>query len=86
MYIGEKNLDRLTTFVCGYIHGVYIETGILLQFLNGFQEYVEAHYGLADNENVFQHWSEIISFFNATKEEAFDEFYALMDAFLAIQA
>lgn len=81
-YIGKKNLERLITFISGYIHGVYVERGIRLQFLPGFQKFVENYYDLKDNIHVFRHWSGIISFFNSTEDEAFDEFYILLNEFL----
>jgi len=80
-FIGEKSLSRLLSFITGYIYCVHEREGVVLDFLPGFQEFIEMHYGLKDNSHVFQHWSKIISFFTSTDEEAFDEFYKLLNQY-----
>ncbi|MDR1563943.1 MAG: hypothetical protein LBS74_03190 [Oscillospiraceae bacterium] len=82
VYIGRKSLEKLLNFVYGYIHCMYEYSGTNPVFLHGFQQFIEEYYDLQDNTHVFRNWSEIISFFNATEEEAFDEFYRLVDVFL----
>ena len=84
VYIGRKSLERLTTFISGYIQCLYDIEGSCPDFLPGFQKYIEARYGLKDNIFIFRHWSEIISFFNATEDEAFDEFYELLKQYLNV--
>jgi len=80
--IGQKSLDRLITFVDGYIYCTNEQENVHLNFLTGFQEYIEKYYDMHDNIHLFHNWSEIICFFNATEEEAFDAFYKHMNLFL----
>lgn len=84
VFIGKKSLDHLVTFVSGYIKCIYDQDGVPPIFLPGFQEFVEMHYDISGNVHVFRHWSEIISFFSTTEEEAFDEFYKLLEVFLRL--
>ena len=79
--IGKKSLDRLTACLSGYIYCIYEKEGRVLEVLPGFQEFVERHYNLHNNIYVFRHWTDIICFFTATEEDAFDEFYKLLDEF-----
>lgn len=81
LFIGKKSLDRLTTFVTGYIHCAYIKDGVMLQFLPGFQEFVENRYGKHSGRN----WPHIIEFYSVYEEDAFDKFYDLLDEFREIQ-
>jgi len=81
MYIGGKDLNKLTTFITGYHYNFYVETGLHIPLLPGFQEFVLKHYKLSGNTHVFRHWSSIIAFFSATDEDAFDTFYELLDKF-----
>ena len=78
--IGKKSLDRLVTFLCGYVHGIYAVTNNHLIVLPGFQEFVQQKYGINDH-----YWADIILFccFN-NDEEAFDVFYELLDEFLKL--
>jgi hypothetical protein len=75
--IGKKSLDRLSTFVYGYLCCMYERDGVYPAFLPGFQEYVEERYGI----HTAHHWSEIIQFFCKSEEEAFGKFYELLDEF-----
>lgn len=77
--IGKKSLERLVSFVWGYIHCMY-DNGIKLNgFLPGFQQYIEDRYNIHTDHN----WSSIIQFFSNSDAEAFDLFYQLLDDFLA---
>ena len=79
VYIGKKNLGRMVTFISGFIQGIHVETGVWLQFLPGFQEYIEDHY----NIHTDRHWSSVIQFIYFREEDAFDAFFKLLDLFLA---
>lgn len=81
MYIGKKDLNLLITFIYGCLHGIFIESGEIIEFLPEFQEFVQKYYGINRNIHVIQHWTNIIIFFTATEEEAFDEFYTLIDKY-----
>lgn len=81
VYIGGKSLVRLVDFVDGYIECMYERDGVVPKFLYGFQQFVENYYGLQD-VSVPRHWSNIILFFNVREEDAFDEFYKLLEKFL----
>jgi len=81
VYLGKKKLDGLATFLSGYMCCLNDRNIVDYGNLKGFQEFIEKHYELQDNVKVCRHWSDIISFFNETEEEAFDEFYVLLEQF-----
>lgn len=78
LYIGKKSLDRLVTYVSGYMHRAYEAEGVHQEFLPGFQDYIAELYGI----HSAHHWSSIIQFYCSYEEEAFDKFYELLDDFL----
>jgi len=77
VYFGKKSLDRLSTFLSGYICCVSERDGEIGEYLPGFQEFISERYNIRSTH----HWSEIIQFYCSTEEEAFDEFYKLLDEF-----
>ena len=77
VYFGKKSLDRLTAFLSGYMCCVHERDGGSTVYLPGFQEFVSERY----NIKSAQHWSNIITFFSSTEEDAFDLFYELLDEF-----
>ena len=78
VYFGKKSLERLATFLSGYMCCVSERDGVTSEYLPGFQEFIAERY----NIRSAHHWSEIIRFFCTTDEEAFDEFYKLLDEFI----
>lgn len=79
MYIGEKSLDKLVTFVSGYMHCMNQRDKIFTNDFEGFQEFIEKNYDIYNNVHFFEHWSVIIEFFCSIKENAFDKFYELLE-------
>ncbi|MBQ2675973.1 MAG: hypothetical protein IJF54_01040 [Clostridia bacterium] len=77
VYFGCKSLDSLATFLSGYMCRVHETTSDSGEALPGFQEFVQEKYGIQSS----QHWSQIIRFFSATEESAFDEFFKLLDEY-----
>ena len=59
-----------------------VRDGVCPEGFQKFQVFVEKYYDLHQNINTNRHWSDIIKFFNQNEEEAFDEFYRLLDDFL----
>ena len=82
VFLGKKTLNGLSSYVYGYIHCMHVRDNIEPKSFEGFQEFVEKHYDLHDNIHSNRHWSNIIEFFNPIEEEAFDEFYKLLDEFV----
>ena len=77
LYIGKKSLDRLTTFINGYMHCMFMRDGDCPPFLPNFQEFIADRYGIQSSH----HWSSIIQFHSIYEEDAFDQFYELLDEF-----
>jgi hypothetical protein len=77
VYIGKKSLDRLATFISGYMCCVHERDGASPEYLPGFQEFIAERY----NIHSVHGWPEIIQFFNVTEEDAFDEFYRLLNTY-----
>ena len=79
--IGKKSLDKMITYVTGYIHCMHIRDGKSPGFLPGFQKFIDEYY----NIDSAYHWSEIIQSFCLSDEEAFDKFFILLDEFMSEQ-
>ena len=79
VYLGKKTLDGVASLIGGYILCMYERDGVHPEFLTYFQDFVVKHYGI--QEHAWQHWTDIIRFFNPTEEDAFDEFYMLVDEY-----
>lgn len=77
IYLGKKSLERLVFFLSGYMYCMDERSESTAHYLPGFQEFIEEYY----NIQSVHHWSEIIRFFCVTEEDAFDEFYRLLDEF-----
>ena len=77
LYIGKKSLDRLSDFLSGYVYCMYEQQGLSVQPLPGFQEYISKEFAIQSAHN----WSDIISFFSSSEEEAFDNFYIFINRF-----
>lgn len=77
VYFGKKTLTDLSIFLSGYMCCTFERDGGTLEYLPGFQEFIEKRY----NIKIARHWSEIICFFSFTEEDAFDQFYMLLDEY-----
>ena len=73
----KKTLTDLSIFLSGYMCCTFERDGGTLEYLPGFQEFIEKRY----NIKIARHWSEIICFFSSTEEDAFDQFYMLLDEY-----
>ncbi len=75
LFIGKKEINRLRDFISGYccaIHDI-AEDGLNFRF----QRFIEEKTGIS---HPSMHWSKIISI-GRTDEEAFDEFFRLLDEY-----
>lgn len=79
VYIGEKNLSRLVDFMGGYVICLYQIYGEIDPLFVKFQKFVEDYYHLDYSE---KYWSNIILSFCNNEEEAFDEFFKLVELYL----
>lgn len=79
--LGEKSLNRLCFTLAGYIVGIYdCERVIHSEFRVAFQKFIEEKY---NNDNRTEHsWEYFILKYSKNDEEAFDNFYKLLDEFL----
>ena len=74
IYIGNRSLERLHAFICGFLEG---NPSADDHCLDGFTEYVCARY----NISVSRNWSTIIPFFCGSEQEAFQCFVRLFYEF-----
>lgn len=81
LYLGRKSLELLNAFISGYIVCQNKLSKNSADYLSGFQEFIEKKYGLETTHS----WSSLIRFFASSDEEAFDEFYILLDKYLQMQ-
>lgn len=81
-FLGRKSLLDLVNFSYGYFHCLHDVFMIKVPFLPGFNEFVLEHYHLSESTHKF-FWSDAILFFSHTDENAYDEFYKLIDEFSA---
>ena len=79
MYLGKKDLNRLSFFISTYIFTVKERTGENIPFIHQFSIYINYEYqtGIVDSN---QWWDRIISQ-NRSQEEAFDLFYDHLERF-----
>ena len=77
LYLGKKSLDRLAAFLAGYSYCMYKYQNISCQTLPGFQEYISDYFKIKTAHN----WSSIIISNFKSDEEAFDNFYILLEQF-----
>jgi len=76
-YIGEKSIKKLNVFICGYVLSQSDENGKPPEELPGFYEFIQKKY----NTMIARSWAEIILFHSISDEQAFDEFYSVLDEF-----
>jgi len=79
-YIRNKSLNELHAMIGGYLYRQYELDGDLekLNYFNGFQQYVQDKYEVSSAQS----WSRIIEFFSVSNDDAFDDFYALLDEYI----
>ena len=82
MYLGKKSLMYLYFYIQGYCMRKGEETNEHHAILPGFNKFIHERYGI----NSTHSWADIITFFEGTDEEAFDEFYVLLEKFLNIHS
>lgn len=85
LYIGKKSLERLSLFISIYTLIYFNFTGEHLTFWSEFQSFTEHYYETKYQiENQcwrIKGWSDIIQFFSASDEDAFETFYKLYSMF-----
>ena len=86
LYIGEPSLEKLCAFIDGYLECMRKRDHVVPEYLSGFQIFVEQYYHIFGNINFHHHWSRLISFFEPTKERAFDKFYELLELYLKVES
>ena len=77
MYIGNKSLNKLTTFISGYECAMNRLLGHYSFFNSKFQLFVDSFLG--DDFHV-QHCAKTLHY-DKTEEEAFDLFYEVLEEF-----
>jgi hypothetical protein len=79
LYLGKKSLERLHSFLSGYVVCLYDRCNEPCPvLLSGFQEYVQKKYNIASTHSC----ERIIDFYSTSDEEAFDKYFDLLDEFL----
>lgn len=79
MALGKISLERLDATISGYYMGVYECKGFFSSnILQGFQAFVTEKF----NEKSAYNWATMIRQHSKDDEEAFDNFYKLLDDFL----
>ena len=81
VYIGDKNLQKLSTFLSGYECALYDITRERVFFDSTFQLYVEI--ALGKNNYGGKHWDGIL-IEQYSQEDAFDQFYVYLENFKEI--
>lgn len=76
-FLGRKSLELLNAFLNGYVICQYETYGVMNDYLTDFEDYIKQKHSLNTDHNCFS----IIRFFCSSDEEAFDEFYQLLDDF-----
>jgi hypothetical protein len=81
IYIGEKSLSLLYIFIQGFLHAFYTmnNTNNYVGFYSGFQDWIQKRYDISSSQS----WCRIIRFFSSNEADAFDNFYRLLDEYLA---
>lgn len=77
MYIGNKSLHSLASFMSGFECAIYELTGKRHNFNSKFQRFIEDKYKI---DFCTEHWADIISR-NLSSAEAFDLFFIYWDEF-----
>jgi hypothetical protein len=81
LYLGMKSLIKLRHFLDGVLHVLALdEQSDCLDFLKGFQEWIEIRYDIDGSH----HWSSIINFYASNEADAFDIFFKHLSQFLSL--
>lgn len=82
MFLARCSLKYLNTFLNGYVKCMnHTDPECNYKFYPGFQEFIQKRYNITTEK----HWVDIIEFYNLDDEIAFEEFFKLLDEFLAIK-
>lgn len=81
VYVGEKDLVKISWFIKGYFHGVYGDA-YTNELFAGFQDKVMEHYFNAGCPKCTRDWQDVILFFTTCKEQAFDDFFMLFESYI----
>lgn len=80
VFLGKKSLERLKAFWDGYtLHMIYKNDESNKYFAVNFQKFVENKHSYSGS---YYSWSSIIIQNSSNDEDAFDNFYKLLDEFL----
>ena len=77
-YLGEKSLSRLKAYILGYEERQYKYDKNYRSFLRNFDTYAEEYFNI---ENLLG-WEKIIEDFSKNDEDAFDNFYKLLEGYI----
>lgn len=77
LYLGKVSLERLSAFINGYLLGKYEEGEEFPAVYPGFQEFVQDKFEIYSAHD----WASIIGFFSSSQQEAFYNFFTLLDEF-----
>lgn len=72
LYLGEPSLTKLKFFLDGYVLGARCES-----FSSGFNEWIAKKYNILKSYG----WHDIILMESASEEEAFDNFFTLLNEY-----
>jgi len=78
LYIGKQSIQRLYSFLSGYLHQ---NKSVDDHCLDGFNEYIANYYNIHSDHN----WADIIQFFSTSGFEEIALFKKHFDAFTAAQ-
>ncbi|MFB9275597.1 hypothetical protein [Cohnella cellulosilytica] len=83
IHLGKRSLHLLKAYLDGYIeyHNEISDKPDYF-FLPKFQEFVQERYNISTTHN----WVSLISFYSSSEENAFDNFYKLLDEFFSENA
>lgn len=79
VYFGKKALHDLSVFVSGYVAALNDINEKKIILLPKFREFLESYY----NVHSVKNWSDIIIFYSKDDSDAFDNFFELLNEFLA---
>jgi len=77
VFFGEKTTTSLQDFLSGFMWGAFALDGVPLDFIEGFQNFLERKYSTDTKD-----WYKIIKSVCETEEEVFDKFFELIDDFV----
>lgn len=80
MYLGQKSISLLYSFLCGYSVCLLEHTNYTDDlFYHEFQTFVANRYNIVTDQN----WCSILRFFSNDETDAFNLFFELLDEYLA---